>query len=600
MDDLIFREQIKEDIELIQENQSWDSNVSKDEYAFNYWILSNIYNLDEEECNNNITDYNDKGIDCFIHYKEDKELYIIQNKYYAKDTALSSKDVSDFLTRPLASLEKGDYKRSPELQKIYNQTKEDKTYKIFLHFYITNDKRTDDITNIINNANNNKNFIAELFYLKNIKTKYYGQQYGESSVLETTIRVKNKATYLAIRPKEYKLPNMSEAYYVMAKISDIYNIWDKAEKENYPLFEENIREYLGGTSGINKAIIDTLKNPKERGNFFYYNNGITVICDKAKADSKKVDITNPQIVNGCQTVNSIAESLKHDNDIEENFKDVYIMAKILVLERKNKDFYRDIVRYTNSQNSINEKVFGATLDPFFKIQKEIKKQGFLLIVKQSDKYQFKESYKTTKEKGTLFICANKNSSNNFFEFKKIADVQIPLETLIQIIGAFKKDAHFAYTKKSFLLRPTSKEYYQNFSIKIGDFFTIESMIKLILLYKKSEHDKKNSEDKKSPSPYYLLNFLGYYLKSNNIDEQYFLKNVTIESLEIIYENFKILSSKYYELYKRKHSLEYNQMIKQKVDVKIMEEVLEKHLQTMKEYIRKEYSKLDAIFKKFNE
>ncbi|HCA42063.1 MAG TPA: hypothetical protein DEP28_02280, partial [Bacteroidetes bacterium] len=65
MDDKIFFEQINEDIQLLKDKLAWDTNTSKDEYTFNYWILSNIYNIDEESANNNITEYNDKGIDCF-------------------------------------------------------------------------------------------------------------------------------------------------------------------------------------------------------------------------------------------------------------------------------------------------------------------------------------------------------------------------------------------------------------------------------------------------------------------------------------------------------------------------------------------------------
>ena len=110
MDNEIFRQQIKDDISLIQENLSHENNIKQDGYAFNVWVLSNIYNLDEEACLNNITEYKDKGIDCFAHYEEDKELYIIQNKYYKDSTPLSSKDVSDFLTRPLATLKENKYK----------------------------------------------------------------------------------------------------------------------------------------------------------------------------------------------------------------------------------------------------------------------------------------------------------------------------------------------------------------------------------------------------------------------------------------------------------------------------------------------------------
>lgn len=590
MNDTIFREQLQEDIKLLQKNLSWNTHITKDEYAFNYWVLSNIYSLDEEECSNNITEYNDKGIDCFVHYEEDKELYIIQNKYYGESTKLNSKDVSDFLTRPVASLDNGNYQKSTELQKIYNRAKKDNEYKVFLHFYVTNNIQSEDVTNLINSYESN-DFIAELFYLEDIKNKYYGKSYKENATLETTLSIKVKASALRILPEEYNLPNMSKAFYVMAKVSDIYSLWNKAEKEKYPLFEENIREYLGGTSGINKAIITTLKNSKQRGNFFYYNNGITIICDEATADANEVNISNPQIVNGCQTVNSISEVLKRDGNANENFKDVYVMAKILVLEKSNSEFYRDIVKYTNSQNSINEKVFGATLQLFLTIQKKLEQRGFLLIVKQSDKHTFKQKYRENEAKGRLLENANQNSKQEFHQFKKLGDVQIPLETLIQIIGAFKKDAYFAYAKKSSLLKPTSIEYYQKFSTKIGDFFTIESMVKLIIIYKKSEHDKRGSDDGRFPSPYYLLNFLGCYLESRSIDRQDFLKNIIMENLIIVYNNFKPLSKDYH----KKRDLDYNKMIKEKVDTDIMKEVLTEHIEGFKKYNLEEYEKFNRIF-----
>ncbi len=594
MTDNIFKEQIKEDIGLLQSKLAWDPNISKPEYAFNYWILSNIYNLDEEDSNTNITEYNDKGIDCFVHFEEDKELYIIQNKYYSDENKLNSKELSDFLTRPLAKLNEGNYKRSPELQKIYDLANKDSEYKIFLHFFVTNNHNSEDLDSIIKDHNSD-HYFADIFYLKDIKEKYFGKSFKENNTLKTKLAVKNKGTYLAIRPEEYSLPNMSEAYYVMAKITDVYSLWKEAQQKKYPLFEENIREYLGGTSGINKGIITTLKNEDERGNFFYYNNGITIICDKAKAESRKVEITNPQIVNGCQTVNSIAEVLKAESDVSIKFNDVYVMVKILVLKNKSSNFYRDIVKYTNSQNSINYKVFGATLKPFFKIQEKIKDFGFLLAVKQSDKFQNKSIYKDVKELGVLLGIARKNVEEGFLEFKNLSSIQMPLETLLQIIGAFEKDAHFAFTKKTHLLKPSSKEYYQNFSMTIGDIFTIESMAKLVILYKKSEVDKRDSEDRRSPAPYYLLNFIGYYLKEKNISKQNFLKEVSKEEITVVYEKFKILSSKYFEKYKEKYNLEYNQIIKLKVDEDIMKTELNNHLASLKEYNKEDFDKLNAIF-----
>ena len=598
MNDKIFREQLTDDIKLLQENLTWDPNIYKDEYAFNYWILSNLYNLDEETCFDNITEYNDKGIDCFVHYENNKELYLIQNKYYGDQTPLSRKEVSDFLNSPLASLKKGNYK-SKELQEIFNNAINDEEYKIYLHFYITNNSKTEDITNIIDNFKENS-IIAEIFYLQDIKEKYYKQSYKETKELDFKFSLKVKGSALRILPEEYELPNMSKAFYVMARVDEIYELWQNAKNKDYELFEKNIRDYLGGSGGVNNAIIKTLESNKERNNFFYYNNGITIICDDASADAKYASINNPQIVNGCQTVNSIAEALKSNANYKNDFKDIYVMAKVLVIDRAQEDdskFYHDVVRYTNSQNAINDKVFGAILDPFKTIQQSLKDNGFLITVKQSDKYQFKEQYKDAKLKGKILELANKNCSTNFYSFKSINDIQITLETLIQLIGAFMIDAHFAYTKKSFLLKPDDNDssVYKGFSTKIKDMLTVASMAKLIQIYKKAEFDKKNSDDKKSPSPYYLLNFIGFHLDEKNIDKSDFLRKLSIDDMSNVYESFKNLSSKYYNKYKSTYDIEYNQMIKKTVDKDIMTKVLNQHLDEMQEWQPENYQKLTSIF-----
>ena len=141
-----FRTQVKDDIDLIREDWvSRDTNLNKDEYAFNYWILSKLYNLDEETIISNVVDYNDKGIDCFAHFEESKELFIIQNKYYSEQTPLKRPDVADFLSTPLSQLMNNSYKRSSELQNTFNAAYEDSEYKIWFHLYLTNEQRNTDV-----------------------------------------------------------------------------------------------------------------------------------------------------------------------------------------------------------------------------------------------------------------------------------------------------------------------------------------------------------------------------------------------------------------------------------------------------------------------
>ncbi|MCH5200078.1 MAG: hypothetical protein J1F60_03875 [Oscillospiraceae bacterium] len=132
----LFKKQIKEDIEIIREQWLFsNTHLNKDSYTFNYWVLSRIYSIDEELISDNVTEYNDKGIDCFVHYEESKELFIIQNKYYDDNTKVTRNEVSDFLESPLSMLSNNCYRKNAYLQDIYNKAKDDPEYKIYMHFF---------------------------------------------------------------------------------------------------------------------------------------------------------------------------------------------------------------------------------------------------------------------------------------------------------------------------------------------------------------------------------------------------------------------------------------------------------------------------------
>ena len=613
----IIRQQIEEDLEYLKKDLSYlDPKINKDEYAFNYWILVYLYNLGEEVCSNYITDgAGDKGIDCFVHFEENKELYIIQNKYYSEETKLDRKDVADFLTTPPSALKAGNYKHSSELQGLYSKVKDDEEYTIYLHFYVSNDKKNQDAEAAIKKYNSDKtNELAELFYLEDIKNKRYGKFFSENKTLKTKLTTIDKGTSLEILPLKNDLKNMLEAYYLMVKIGQIYNLWKEAEDKRYPLFEKNIREYLGNRGKVNRRIIKTLENPQQRRNFFYYNNGITMICDEipqksTTQDGREFTIINPQIINGCQTVNSIARVLKKNlKSIDEDYSEVYVLVKVLVLKKENeedKKFYTDIVKYTNSQNAINEKVFGAIRQPFFVIQKDLKKLGILLLVKQSDKNQFEtQEYKPkSKEQHKIIEKARKFSqlkstkdSLYFFDFNTLPSLQIKLEKLLLAIAAFCEDAHYAYTKTQYILEPSSK-YYQDFSAKVGDRFSLEAIGKIVLVFKKANQDVRNKDLKYKPYPYYLLNFIGHYLKSNEIDLQRFLKEISIGDLSIIYDNFKTFPGEYVDKSKELHGYEYLKLTKQKTDLKLIDEIVSEHLNGMKKHNPEKHKQLTQIFSK---
>jgi len=94
----------------------------------------------------------------------------------------------------------------------------------------------------------------------------------------------------------------------------------KLKQEDYiPLFEFNPRFSLGTPSdntAINVGIIKTATDADDSENFLEYNNGITSVCVSIKVkSSKSIHIENLKVVNGCQTVVSLADAGKdvHNN-----------------------------------------------------------------------------------------------------------------------------------------------------------------------------------------------------------------------------------------------------------------------------------------------
>ena len=115
------------------------------------------------------------------------------------------------------------------------------------------------------------------------------------------------------------------------------------------IFEANIRSYLGNVK-INKAMMNTAKDAQEAPNFWFYNNGVTFVCDRLRyrsaRDASLVELTNAQIVNGCQTVNCLYLASRSGAVID----DVEVLVRII--EKPDPTFMRRITLNTNSQNAV--------------------------------------------------------------------------------------------------------------------------------------------------------------------------------------------------------------------------------------------------------
>ena len=592
-----FRKQIEEDISDYKGQYPLVADMQKDEWAFNYWVLDKFFHEDDDLILEKIIDYQDCGIDAFEWYEDTKELFLIQNKYYGSDTKLSPTYVKNtFLIEPLSVLENGTYSHCPELQRIYNENKDREEFSVRLQLYVTNDLRDQSITdaiNLFNNENGPRKF-AEIFYLKDIETKWYGETKRMTTTFQATIESVNDHTIMSIDNEAYHLENIANARYVFTPISCIYRMVKEAQAKEYGLFESNIREYLGN-NGINKRIYDTLMNENERKNFFYYNNGITIICDKINSiESTQIDgnehitikftIENPQIVNGCQTVNSVFTALStfQSSDIESKFKDTFVMLKILEIDNSNeaeKELSKNIVTYNNSQNSIDEKTFVANSAIYARLKEEFENKGFLLLTKQSDKNTFAEKYKSKKALNSL--QSRSIERLNLFgltQLKKVTDFEIPLERLLQVVLAFKEGGLSAFTKKKDVLKPTASSVYNSvIEFLKSSNVTTDVLLNLYLLFLRAEKEKTiNSKNPNwkctTPISFYLIDNFARIECNGRSTSKINDRLSTAQKINNLIKLYTFVCNGYFVQINAKNPTPYIRMIKAEVDYQTFDSV----------------------------
>jgi len=144
------------------------------------------------------------------------------------------------------------------------------------------------------------------------------------------------------------------------------------------LYEKNVRKFLGNRRKVNKGIENTLLTKPER--FGLYNNGITIVVEEFQKlpNNIEYELTEPFVVNGCQTTKTIWEVLYRKLEAGGTGKNTELEAwkrslgkgivviKIVKVGIKGDELLTETTRYTNSQNAVSEKDFIALESDFQK------------------------------------------------------------------------------------------------------------------------------------------------------------------------------------------------------------------------------------------
>lgn len=144
----------------------------------------------------------------------------------------------------------------------------------------------------------------------------------------------------------------SKACVFFAKASQLVQAYNEI---GYQIFESNVRCEIKNSS-VNKAIKASLRAHRGREEFKHLNNGITIICDNfqyigPRQNTTSVRITRPGIINGLQTIKTLADFVSEDlsnQDLDHFNRQCQILTRVHA-QNSVKD-YRDLVRSTNNQN----------------------------------------------------------------------------------------------------------------------------------------------------------------------------------------------------------------------------------------------------------
>ncbi|MDO6438556.1 AIPR family protein [Cyclobacterium sp. 1_MG-2023] len=302
----------------------------------------------------------DNGVDGIFYDPNSKTLYIAQSKWIHNGTGEPSngdvkkfiagiKDLFDF------KFERFNRKIRTKQQIIEAAICDHKTrYQIILTYTGINDlaepsKRDfEDLLGEFNDA-------SEIVYLS-----VFNQARIHSSIVSSS--AENEPIDLTVQLNSFgKIQDPVNAFYGQVNGVEIYGWWDTYRDR---LFAKNIRGVLGD-SNVNLEIAETLKeNPSE---FWFLNNGITMICDTveknmvggATTEVGQFACTNLSVVNGAQTVSTIGRFGEQDPSA---LASVFVPVRIISLSETVEGFGQKITKANNTQNKVEARDF-VTFDP---------------------------------------------------------------------------------------------------------------------------------------------------------------------------------------------------------------------------------------------
>lgn len=287
----------------------------------------------------------DNGIDIFFQHEngDESSFDVIQ----VKNASLDEKQLRDCILGMERTIDDycGDPKqiKSDSCKTVLSKSNLDKTNKNKCTYYVVHTGIVDDFSGSKENEKIITINALDIIY-KNIS------EYVDSSNITIATRMK------------YGLPESNNGAIVCSlngyDLAELCNTYYSTEVGRNILFGSNLRESL--ITKKSKPFLSMSKTIVEcPDNFWYYNNGITIIAkDIIEKSDTSLELKGFSIVNGAQTTSALGlflrEALKnHESTLVESLKKVYVLTRILKVP--DEKMRQDIAIFNNTQNPITSR-----------------------------------------------------------------------------------------------------------------------------------------------------------------------------------------------------------------------------------------------------
>jgi hypothetical protein len=534
-------------IKIFQDNSDWFEVPKNEEHrkkqlskSFLIFGVASFLEMDISEVINYITEGgNDTGVDAiFIGDISDSEFTVIlfQSKYhfdldksynFPANSLLRATDAVKNIFNPNKILQLND-KIKPFVEDIRSLILDGFIPTIKCVMLNNGDTWQAEGDNHIKNANFPKNQVSFQHYNHNDIIK----QLQSNVEIKDSIRLSGKAI----------IENFAFKRVLIGKVS-VTEIAILMEKYGEYLLEKNIRKYLGlHKNRINEAIQKTLISEDKRNNFYFFNNGITMLCSKFQhnglmEENWQLKVDDIQIINGGQTSRTIQETLNTNPTID--FSKVFVLLRLYEVsadEEATNTLTTDITIATNSQNPVDLRDLRANDEIQKKLKIALEQLGYHYITKRGEK--FKGLNWQGKGEGLI----------------SIDPMNVPSSVASEAIFAiWKRKPHLAKFKRAELFGKFYEDVFENIN-------AAQLLISVFIFRYCDNQRRKDDLNKKynhiAYSNYFMAMLLGNIL----------LKKLDISLEQLTHKNFKEVKS-YFEKNNEQLFQESNQLI-----VKALEEV----------------------------